>query len=149
MDNTMSPEVEKAIERLDSGQTGIKEVLFTNINKSNEILAEICTNIAVMNATLKSVDEQVKRTNGRVTDLEKFSLQLERQHLQCPITMVSEKVIKLEKNGEKVDEVLLDAKFKQRFPEQARKQSIGNALLIIGVFLTMIASAVAIFKTFM
>ena len=127
----MSEDTKQAVDLLNAGLKGLKEVFYSNMDNIKEILADLNKNIAVMCNQLNSIEEQTKKTNGRVNGLETNYHDLEKRHIQCPVNEFIKRVEKLEKFQEESGDLLLDLRWKRQNPEESKKLDVGRAVLII------------------
>jgi predicted nuclease with TOPRIM domain len=144
----MTAETEKAVDKLEAGLKTIKEVMYKNINETRTTLAEMCTNIAILIQTCKGIEEQTKKTNGKVIELEKKVNDLELKHASCAISSIASKIDKLEKTSKDIDDILIVEKFKQKFPDEAKKLTIGNMVVISIILLGALATLFTLVEKF-
>jgi len=68
-----------------------------------------------------------------VNGLETQYHDLEKKHIQCPVSEVVKRLDKLEKFQELSEDLLLDIRWRKQNPEESKKLDIGRIILLIGV----------------
>jgi hypothetical protein len=123
----------------------------TDFNELKEIMFELKTNQALMFHTLEGVLEQTTKTNGRVTNNENEIIKLRENHIQCPINIAIRDIEELKKADEKIQDETMDARWAQRFREDAQDRKAGVVMRVmawvIGAIVTIVGSLIALVKT--